>query len=121
LHLYHILSNSIIFFEYTMSNTLPLPHRPKEFPIVDSENTLTDFSTIQKQLIQNANTNGSTESIICVEKTTTHHNYYDVEKLDDTANNSSIKSSAHQSSSNVRPLGMGNPAIIGKAAIGHDV
>jgi hypothetical protein len=102
-----------------MSNTmLKPPHRP----IVDNENTLTDFSTIQKHLIQNANTNGSKESIICVEKTTTHHNYYDVEKLgDDTAKGSSIRSATNQSI--VKPLGMGNPAIIGKykSAIAHDV
>ncbi|CAO3615846.1 unnamed protein product [Mucor fragilis] len=102
------------------------PHlqRPHEFPIVDSENTLTDFSTIQQQLIKNSSNNLSADSIICVEKTTTHHNYYDVEKLagggsngssnmigDETAKNTSIlSSSANQST--LRPFGMGNPAII---------
>ncbi|KAI8639535.1 GPR1/FUN34/yaaH family-domain-containing protein [Parasitella parasitica] len=90
----------------------PLSQRPSEFPIVDSQNTLTDFSSIQHQLIKNSNNNLSADSIICVEKTTTHHNYYDVEKLagDDTAKNSSIISSANQST--MRPFGMGNPAII---------
>lgn len=88
--------------------------RPNEFPVVDSENTLTDFSSIQQQLIKNSNSNLSADSIICVEKTTTHHNYYDVEKLagDETAKNTSIHSSANQST--IRPFGMGNPAIIGK-------
>lgn len=88
-------------------------HRPNEFLLVDNENTLTDSSTVQKQLKQNANTNGSTESIICVENTTTHHNYYDGEKLgDDTVKNSSNRYPGSQSIG--RPLGMGNPGIIGK-------
>jgi hypothetical protein len=91
-----------------------LLQRPNEFPLVDSENTLADFSSIQQQLIKNSNSNLSADSIICVEKTTTHHNYYDVEKLagDETTKNTSIHSSANQST--IRLSGMGNPAIIGK-------
>lgn len=102
-----------------------LQTRPSEFPLVDSENTLTDFNSIQQQLISSNKPEisnlVSSDSIIRLEKTTTTtHNFYDVEKLgDETARNSFI----HHSSSSpttttaaaaVRPFGMGNPGIIGK-------
>lgn len=92
---------------------LQRPIRPSELPMVDSEKTLSDFSTIQQHLIKS--TNNTNESIICLEKTTTHHNFYDVEKLgDETARNSSIRSSNSYPTTTTRPFGMGNPGIIGK-------
>lgn len=97
---------------------VPSSKRPDEFPMVDSENTLTDFSTLQQQLLRvstnnnnNIESNTNESSIICVEKTTTHHSFYDVEKLAGDTNSPSLVSARPSSS---RLLGMGNPAIIGK-------
>lgn len=89
-----------------------IPKRLNEIPVVDSENTLTNFTTLQQQLINN----NKSESIICLEKTTTHHSFYDVEKLagDNIVNNSSMSTTAASGDRvSSRLLGMGNPAIIG--------
>lgn len=113
------------FFEFILSllhiigamSIVQSSKRPDEFPMVDSENTLTDFSSLQQQILRVPTAENNTKnesSIICVEKTTTHHSFYDVEKLagENTANNSSIISPQSPPTS-TRLLGMGNPAIIG--------
>ena len=83
-----------------------------DIPMVDSEKTLSDFSTIQQRILKATN-NTTNDNIICVEKTTTHHNYYDVEKMgEDTARNSAIEYPTVINSTS-RPFGMGNPGIIG--------
>jgi hypothetical protein len=101
----------------TMVHELQPPARPSDFPLVDNESTLTDFPSLQQQLINKPNVNknnASSESIIRVEKTTTTHNFYDVEKLGDEIARNSFIHSSNSAPTAVRPLGMGNPGIIGK-------
>lgn len=109
-----------------MNNDGVVVSRPSEFHNVGSEDTLTDLSSIQKRLISSSNEVTANNSFgICLEKTLTHHSFYDVEKLaesgvvtDNTANNASYNITSSSASINInsnktRVLGMGNPGIIG--------